>query len=41
MNKHRSSLIDKPVSVANMIDVKFPDSDQFIRGFGDKHHQLA
>jgi hypothetical protein len=29
------------VSVANIIDVKFADSDQLIRGFGDNHHQLA
>ncbi len=29
------------MSVANIIDVKFADSDQLIRGFGDNHHQLA
>jgi hypothetical protein len=29
------------VSVAKIIDVKFADSDQLIRGFGGKHHQLA
>jgi hypothetical protein len=29
------------LSVANIIDVKFADSDQLIRGFGDNHHQLA
>ena len=29
------------VSVANIIYVKFADSDQLIRGFGDNHHQLA
>ena len=28
------------MSVANIIDVKFADSDQLIRGFGDNHHQL-
>jgi hypothetical protein len=34
---------DRPglVSVANIIDVNFADSDQLIRGFGDNHHQLA
>jgi len=31
----------RPMSVANIIDVKFADSDQLIRGFGDNHHQLA
>jgi hypothetical protein len=29
------------VSVANIIDVKFADSDQLIRGCGGNHHQLA
>jgi hypothetical protein len=29
------------LSVANIIDVKFADSDQLIRGFGGNHHQLA
>jgi hypothetical protein len=29
------------VSVANIIDVKFADSDQLIRGFGGNHYQLA
>jgi uncharacterized protein len=28
------------LSVANMIDVKFADSDQLDRGFGGNHHQL-
>jgi hypothetical protein len=37
----RRKLIHIRVSVANIIDVKFADSDQLIRGFGGNHHQLA
>jgi type III restriction enzyme len=33
--------LSRKLSVANIIDVKFADSDQLIRGFGGKHHQLA
>jgi hypothetical protein len=29
------------LSVANIIDVKFADSDQLIRGFGGNHDQFA
>jgi hypothetical protein len=32
---------NSPLSVANIIDVKFADSDQLIRGFGDNHHQVS
>jgi hypothetical protein len=37
----RSGMLLHGASVANIIDVKFADSDQLIRGFGGNHHQLA